>query len=93
MHQRLARSLKGRQGRAAALLVVAGILLIAVPTVMIGGSFAKHMSIKPIQLIENDSITIKQPDPQVADWPLIGKRVYKSWNMAADNLPVFLKEK
>jgi predicted PurR-regulated permease PerM len=91
LHQRLAKSLKGRQGRAAALLVVAGILLIAMPTVMIGGSFAKYVH-KAYTAYENDSITIKQPPSQVADWPLIGKRVYKSWNMAADNLPVFLKE-
>jgi predicted PurR-regulated permease PerM len=91
LHQRLAKTLKGRQGRAAALLVVAGILLIAGPTVMIGGDFAKYVH-KAYTAYENDSITIKQPNPKVADWPLIGKRVYKSWNMAADNLPVFLKE-
>jgi predicted PurR-regulated permease PerM len=91
LHQRLAKTLKGRQGRAAALLVVAGILLIAGPTVMIGGDFAKYVH-KVYTAYENDSITIKQPNPKVADWPLIGKRVYKSWSMAANNLPVFLKE-
>ena len=91
LHQRLAKSLKGRQGRAAALLVAAGILLIAVPTALIGGSFAKYVH-KAYTAYENDSITIKQPDPQVADWPLIGKRVYNTWSKAADNLPVFLKK-
>jgi len=91
LHQRLAKRLKGRQGRAAALLVVAGILLIAVPAAMLGGSFAKYVH-SAYTAYENDSITIKQPDPQVADWPLVGKRVYKSWSMAANNLPVFLKK-
>jgi predicted PurR-regulated permease PerM len=91
LHQRLARQLRGRQIHAAALLVVAGILLIAVPTAMIGGSFAKYVH-RAYTAYENDSITIKQPDPKVADWPLIGERVYKSWSKAANNLPVFLKE-
>jgi len=91
LHQRLSKFLKDRQGRAAVLLVVAGILLIAVPSAMIGGSFARYVH-KAYTAYENDTITIKQPDPKVADWPLIGERVYKSWSEAANNLPVFIKE-
>lgn len=92
LHQRMAKSLRGRQGRAATLLVVAVILLIAVPTAMLGESFAKHIH-SAYTAFENNSITIKQPDPKVADWPLVGKRVYSTWNKAANNLPVLLKEK
>ena len=61
------------------------------PTAMIGGSFAKYVH-KAYTAYESDSITIKQPDPKVADWPLIGERVYKSWSNAANNLPGFIKE-
>jgi len=91
LHQRMAKPLRG-QGRAATLLVVAVILLIAVPTAMLGESFAKHIH-SAYTAFENNSITIKQPDPKVADWPLVGKRVYSTWNKAANNLPVLLKEK
>jgi len=91
LHQRLAGWLKGRQGHAATLLVVAGILLIGVPTVMLGGSLARHVH-NAYTAFENNSITIKQPDPTVADWPLVGKSVYSTWSMAADNLPRFLEE-
>ena len=91
LHQRLAKYLRGRQGRASVIIVLAGILLIAVPTAMIGGSFAKYIH-RAYTAYENDSITIKQPDPKVAEWPLIGERVYKSWSKAANNLPVFIKE-
>jgi predicted PurR-regulated permease PerM len=90
LHQRLAGRLKGRQGIAATLLVVAGILLIGVPTVMLGGSFASHVR-DAYTAFENNSIAIKQPDPKVADWPLVGKRVYSTWSKAADNLPMFLE--
>jgi predicted PurR-regulated permease PerM len=91
LHQRLAKYLRGRQGRASVIIVLAGILLIVVPTAMIGGSFAKYIH-RAYTAYENDSITIKQPDPKVAEWPLIGERVYKSWSKAANNLPVFIKE-
>jgi predicted PurR-regulated permease PerM len=90
LHQRLARLLRGRQGRAATLLVVAGLLLIGGPTVMLGGSFARHVH-DAYTAFENNTVSIKQPDPAVADWPLVGKRVYSAWSLAADNLPAFLK--
>ena len=87
LHQQLAKRLKGRQGRAAVILVLAGILLIAVPSAMIGGSFARYIH-KGYTAYQNDSITIKQPDPKVADWPLVGERVHDFWDLASDNLEV-----
>jgi predicted PurR-regulated permease PerM len=91
LHQCLARWLKGRQGIAATLLVVASILLIGVPTVMLSASLARHAH-HAYTAFESNSIAIQQPDPKVADWPLVGQRVYSTWSKAADNLPMFLKE-
>jgi predicted PurR-regulated permease PerM len=91
LHQQFAKRLKGRQGRASVIVVLAGILLIAVPSAMIGASFAKYIH-KAYTAYQNDTITIKQPDPKVADWPLVGEQIYESWSEAANNLPVFIKE-
>jgi len=91
LHQRLAKLLRGRQGSAAILLVVAGILLIGLPTVKLGRLFASHVH-QAYTGFNNHSITIKHPDPKVADWPLVGEQVYRVWSKAADNLPSFLKE-
>ena len=55
MHQSLAKRLGGQQGRAATLVVVAGLLLIGGPTVMLGGSFASQvknlMTFQVIQML------------------------------------------
>jgi len=91
LHQSLARRLGGRQGRAATLVVVAGLLLIGGPTVMLGGSFASQVK-NAHTAFENNAITINQPAPTVADWPVVGTRVYEAWSAAADNLPEFLNE-
>jgi predicted PurR-regulated permease PerM len=91
LHQRIAKRLGGRQGRAATLLVLAGLLLIGVPTVMLGSSFASQVQ-DVHAAFENNEITIKQPDPAVADWPLIGAKLYKVWNMAAQDLPALLEK-
>lgn len=91
LHQLLAKWMRGRQGIAATLLVLIFLLLIGVPTVMLGGYFARQAH-NAYTNFENNTVTIKQPKPAVADWPLVGKRVYRTWSSAAENLPAFLKD-
>jgi predicted PurR-regulated permease PerM len=90
LHQRLARWIGGRKGLAAVVLVGAGLLLIGVPTVKLGGSFANRVHTVYTDFT-NSTITVKPPNPAVADWPLVGRRVYSAWSAAADNLPGFLQ--
>ena len=91
LQRRFAKRLRGRQGLAATLLVVATLLLIGVPSVMLGDSFVGQVE-KVYSAFENNTITIEKPDPAVADWPVIGKRVYGAWSAAADDLPGYLRE-
>lgn len=91
LHRIVARRLGGRQGGAATLLVLAGLLVVGLPTVMLGSSFAGQIH-DAYKAFENNTITIKQPAASVADWPLIGKKVYGAWSAAADNLPAFLEK-
>ena len=89
LYLKLANRLGGRQGWAATLIVIAGLLLIGVPTVMLGNSFASQIH-NTYTAFENNEIVIKPPSPGVADWPLIGKKVYSSWSAASKNLPDYL---
>ena len=91
LHQRLAGWLGGRQTCAAVLLVLASLLLLGGPTVMLGGSFAGYIH-DAYKAFDSDSITITQPSPAVADWPIVGKQVYSLWNDAATNLPELLEK-
>jgi predicted PurR-regulated permease PerM len=91
LHLGFAKRLGGRNGLSATLLVVAGLLLIGVPTVMLGDSFAGHLQ-KAHNAFENNEIVIKKPDPSVAEWPLVGDRVYSAWSAAAEDLPGYVKQ-
>ena len=90
LHQRIAKRLGGRQGRAATLIVLVGVLLIGVPSVMLGGSFADHVR-ELHTTLQNEGFAIKQPDPSVAEWPIVGKKIYEVWSSAAQDLPELLK--
>jgi predicted PurR-regulated permease PerM len=89
LHRWLARRLSNKQGWAATVLVLAGLLLIGGPTVMLGSSFAAQVH-KTYIAFDNDSLTIPKPKPSVAEWPLIGDRVYAAWNSAATDLPAYV---
>ena len=89
MHQMLANKLGGKQGRAATIFVLLGILFIGVPTVMLSGSLVDFIQETHTKYTDQ-SISIKPPSPSVAEWPIIGKKVYTVWNQAAKNLPELL---
>jgi predicted PurR-regulated permease PerM len=91
LHQMLARRLGGRQGRAATLLVLAGLLVIGLPTVMLGSSFAGHIHDLHTAFREG-KVSIDPPAASVAGWPVIGERVYAAWSEAASDMPAFLEE-
>jgi len=91
IQQALARRIGGRQGLAATVLVLVGLLVIGTPVVMLGGSFAGYAH-DIYTDFQNDTITIRKPAPSVAELPVIGERLYAGWNAAADDLPAYVKQ-
>jgi predicted PurR-regulated permease PerM len=77
-------------GRVTTLMVVFTILVIGVPTVMLGGSFATHI----FDLIGNfdaNTVNVRPPNESVKDWPLIGERAYALWAQAHSDMPGFIE--
>jgi len=90
-HQKLANRLGNRQGRSSTVLVLVGLLLVGVPTAMLGSSFASQVY-DLYGAFTNNTVTIKPPEPSVAEWPVIGEKAYALWNTAAQDFPAFLKK-
>lgn len=91
LHQKLANKLKGRQGRASVVMTLTGLLVLGVPTIMLGNSFAAHVA-QTYHAFENGTLTIEQPSPSVAEWPVVGKKIYRAWSSAAADLPGYVKK-
>jgi len=91
LNARLARRLGGRRGLAATLLTLVGLVLLGVPTVMLGSSFASH--VQDVATAAHDgALHLPAPAPGVVDWPIVGKKLHAAWHSAATNLPEFLSE-
>jgi len=90
LHQSIAARLGGRQGLAAALVVVLGIVLIAAPTALLVMSLGD--SVHDIVLgLHNNTLAIPPPREGVRDLPLVGPQAYAIWSQAHSNLPALVQ--
>ena len=91
LHKKIAKKLGGKQGKAATLLVLSGLLLLGVPTAILGGSTADFVH-EAHTAFENNTITIKPPADSIAKWPLVGEKLHATWTLAANDLPALLEK-
>ncbi len=90
-HQKLASKLGGKEGRAATLIVLLGIILLGVPVALLGASLAEQLA-EAYKAYEAGTLSLPPPAESVAGWPLIGERVYDAWSAASANLPEFIEK-
>jgi predicted PurR-regulated permease PerM len=91
-HQMLARRMGGKQGWAATLLVLVGILLIGVPTAILMASIGDSIE----GLIANargGKLAVPAPSQGVADWPVVGKKIHEVWSKAHADLPGLIQSR
>jgi predicted PurR-regulated permease PerM len=89
-HQFIAAKMGGRQGLAATLLVVLGIVLIVTPTAVLMSSLGDSVH-QLINDVKNDGIAIPAPPDSVAGWPVVGDKVHALWSKAHDDLPALVR--
>jgi len=90
-HQMLTGKLGGREKASATVFVLVGLAILVIPTYMTADS-----SITALSTVGHDlkagSVSISPPNESVAEWPIIGEKVYGAWSAAADNLEATLKK-
>ena len=85
LHMSLAEKLGGRHKTSAVIFALTGLAIILLPTWLLGES--TFGGLKALgQDLRAGTLTIPPPNPDVADWPLIGEKTYEIWSGAAANL-------
>jgi predicted PurR-regulated permease PerM len=86
LHRGLARRLGGRQGLAATIVVIAGVLLIIIPTAALMNSFGSSVQ-DFVSAVQQGTLDVPAPREGVENWPIVGKRIYNVWSKAHTDLP------
>ena len=90
LHQALASKIGGKQGLAATLLVVVGVVLIVTPTEMLVSSLGDSVH-QLVNDVQNNSLKIPAPRPGVEAWPVVGKKIHDLWSRAYADLPALVQ--
>ena len=90
LHQFLASTIGGKQGLAATLLVVVGVVLIVAPTAMLMSALGDSVR-QLINDVQHNTLKIPAPRPGVAAWPVVGKKIYDVWSQAYADLPALVQ--
>src|SRR6187402_2096606 len=90
-HQKLARKMGDKQGRAATTMVLAGIVLVGAPTAALMFELGDSVH-GVVGKLQDQTLQVPAPSPAVADWPVIGTKVHGLWSRAHEDLPTVLKD-
>ena len=90
LHQSLAAKIGGRQGLAATLLVLLGIVVVVVPTAALMNSLGDSVH-RLVNDVRNNTLQVPPPRAGVAEWPLVGERVHAFWTKAHTDLPALVQ--
>jgi len=86
LHRWLARQIGGKQGLAATIVVVVGILLIVTPTALLMDSFGSSVH-QLVGAVQQNTLEIPAPREGIREWPIVGQKIYDFWSRAHTDLP------
>ena len=90
LHQKIARKLGGKEGRASTVLILAIVTILGIPIAGLTSSFADGIFELRDQLVAG-TFSIPEPKPGVAEWPVVGEKVYSTWQFAATDTSGFIE--
>ncbi|WP_323846502.1 AI-2E family transporter [Microbulbifer magnicolonia] len=88
LNRKLASAIGTTKGRAACILVLLMLLLLGVPTVLLGVSFIDH-TLGIYKGLSEGSVVVPAPKPSIEEWPLVGEQLYAAWQAASKNFDAF----
>ena len=90
-YQALTARLGGRESLSATLLVLVGLAVMIAPTFLMAESSIEALRTTG-HALRQGSVVIPPPEASVAEWPVIGERLYAAWSGASTNLSATLNK-
>ena len=89
MHKSLNQRLGNRARLTSTIIVVIGLASVILPSWLFMDSIVTGVQELGAHL-DNGTLKVPPPESEVADWPVIGPKLYEAWSQAAANLEAFI---
>ncbi|BCN27363.1 AI-2E family transporter [Vibrio alfacsensis] len=83
---------KWTPARSSTVIALIGVLLLGVPTALVGNAFASNVLLA-FDAYEAGTLVVPVPENSVKDWPVIGTNLYETWKEAATDFPGFVEQR
>ena len=90
-YERLQTDLGGRRITAAVLVTLLMLVLLLVPSVLLGESLVSGVR-NIVDSFQSGELKIPPPPASVAGWPLIGERIARAWTLLSNDLQEALRQ-
>ena len=84
-YEKLTRALGGRGGLASVVMIGFILLALILPAIALGANMVESAS-ELSQEFKSESVKVPPPPQAVAEWPLVGEKVFDAWQAASRNL-------
>lgn len=85
LHSKLSQKIGGRPKLTSFIIILLILLIIFLPTSLLVGSLINEVKELKVSY-ENGALTIPPPTEKVKEWPVIGQKLYDTWQSASVNL-------
>jgi predicted PurR-regulated permease PerM len=89
LHSAFAKKMGGRPKLASFLIIFAILVIIILPTGLLIGSLVEEVKALKASY-DSGTLTIPPPTEKVKEWPIIGEKLYDTWQSASGNLGQFI---
>jgi predicted PurR-regulated permease PerM len=86
LQRSIARWIGGREGLAATIVVLCGVVLIIAPAALLMNSLGSSIH-GFIGAVQQNTLVIPAPRESIKEWPLLGPRIHDVWSKAHTDLP------
>lgn len=91
LHRKLKDKLGMRDGHIATLIILHSVALLMVPVYLLAMSIAESVQ-GALELLRGGDLSIPPPNQSIANWPLIGPRLFDFWQQASVDLASLMKK-
>lgn len=87
LYKRLLNLLKGKKRKmiGSSLITILLLCILLIPTVIMISSIVDEARELKTSL-ESGTFMVPPPEKKVADWPIVGKKIYEAWSLSSQNL-------
>jgi predicted PurR-regulated permease PerM len=90
IYNMIARKMGNKSSWAAFIVVLLFLAIIIIPSYFAVNGLVTNIS-EISTSFQQEGVKVPPPNQQVAEWPLIGEKVYAAWTAASENLESFLR--